>query len=122
MNMYTFEQLKQDVAKEAQALRVHATVEERERLTVEGMDPNNTYKCYYGLMTGYCDSPRAAELIQKCTCTYIDGLPGDLNGVTVGNEFAEYRWSPIEMYITLPEANNVSLISYLRGETETLEL
>jgi hypothetical protein len=58
---YTFDQLKEDVQKEAEAMRIHATKEERERLDIEGMDPNSTKRCYYGLMTGECDSERATE-------------------------------------------------------------
>jgi hypothetical protein len=32
------------------------------------------------------------------------------------------RYSAIEAYILLPEANNAGLIAFLRGETENLEL
>lgn len=117
---YTFEQLKEDVKKEAEALRVHATKDEREKLCLELLDPNHTDFCYYGLMTGECDSPRAIELIGKCTLKFYkqarEGFcPAD-KGVIAN------RWSPIELYGTLPEARNANLIAYLRGETETLEL
>lgn len=63
--MYTFEQLKEDVRKEAENLRVHATKEELGKLNLKYLDPNITVRCYYGLMTGECDSPRASELIQN---------------------------------------------------------
>lgn len=141
---YTFDQLKDDVRKEAEALRVHATQEERGRLTIDELSTTSFRRCYYGLMTGNCYSKRAAELIEKCCCRYfrigvlpdIDDGPIDMstiqknvNGISVNN-FVKDRitvssvthYSAIEAYILLPEAKNANLIAYLRGETETLEL
>lgn len=117
---YTFEQLKEDVRKEAEALRVHATSEERAKLDMELLDPEHVCKCVYGLMCGECDNKRAIELIDHCAPGYYaleddEFVPSD-KGV-ISN-----RWSPIEVYIKLPEARNANLIAYLRGETETLEL
>lgn len=118
--MYTFEQLKEDVRKEAEALRVHATKEERERLCLELLDPAHTEKCYYGLMTGECDSSRSVELISKCTQKFYH--VGSKGPFPADRGFITNRWSPIEAYGTLPEAKNANLISYLRGETDTLTL
>lgn len=140
--MYTFEQLKEDVRKEAEALRVHATKEERERLEFKALDPERTRHCIYGLMTHNCNSDRAIQLISDCACRYIrdNGISGikregfariqqKINGSKV-DTLQECRialkgiahFSAIEAYILLPEAQNASLISYLRGETETLTL
>lgn len=142
--MYTFEQLKEDVRKEAEALRVHATKEERERINFNELSPESYRRCIYGLATSNCFSERAAELIHKCCCKYFraEALPdiGDnhttieriedaLAGESVTN-FVKNRsgaactsyFSAIEAYICLPEAQNANLISYLRGETETLTL
>lgn len=118
---YTFDQLKEDVRKEAEALRVHATKEERERLGIEQLDPSDVRLCIYGLMTGECDSARATKLIKKCARVLIDGAC-DLDDIKLAAEFKNYHWSPIEFYITYPEAKNANLIAYLRGETETLDL
>jgi hypothetical protein len=138
---YTFEQLKEDVRKEAEALRVHATKEERGELDFNTIDPNDSRMCIYGQMTGDCFSERAAILINKCTIRYfkdgmfeevsehgVDGLSNVVKGKKVRG-FVKQRasltivhYSAIEAYILLPEANNASLISYLRGETETLTL
>lgn len=118
---YTFEQLKDDVRKEAENLRVHATSEELGRLDIETLNPNSSTRCIYGQMTFECDSPRAIELITKCTKTYIEAS-SDLNRMRLNVKFAEFRWSPIEFYILRDEANNANLIAYLRGETENLEL
>jgi|ERR1044072_387937 hypothetical protein len=142
---YTFEQLKEDVRKEAEALKIHATKEERDRLCLSELNPTGVKACIYGLMTGHCDSPRSLELIQQCTARYVrcsalalisqDGFKtiySNVNGVTVSNlnkkrptifdteDISHY--SMIEAYILLPDANNANLISFLRGETETLEL
>jgi hypothetical protein len=139
--MYTFEQLKEDVRKEAEALRIHATVEERGRLSAQKLNPLTTRWCIFGLMTGHCDSDRAIELISKCACRFIvdnsftnieeEGfkrISRKANGVKVENlkskrhGSTDAHYSAIEAYILLPEANNAALISYLRGESETLEL
>jgi hypothetical protein len=139
---YTFEQLKEDVRKEAEALKIHATKEERERLDYNKLHPESIRKCIYGLMTGDCTSVRSAALIETCACRYVkdacltsiseDGfarIQKRINGSSVEG-FSKERtgdivlrhYSAIEAYILLPEANNESLISFLRGETETLEL
>lgn len=118
---YTFEQLKEDVRKEAEALRIHATKEELSRLDIEMLDPSNIYLCVYGMCTGNCESPRASELIKKCAPIFISS-ESDPDYMKTVTEFRGYHWSPIEYYIGYPEANNTNLITFLRGETETLEL
>lgn len=139
---YTFEQLKEDVRKEAEALRVHATIEERERLNFSELKPSYVDRCIYGQMTGYCYNDRAAVLIGKCTARFFEfdviedaertgfaGVAKNANGVSVPDfeqertgVTAESHFSAIEAYILLPEARNANLIAFLRGETETLEL
>jgi hypothetical protein len=118
---YTFDQLKEDVRKEAEALRVHATSEELGRLDFEKLRPDNVTMCIYGQMTGNCDSPRATELITTCTRTYIEST-SSLNDMELNKTFADFRWSPIEFYILQRGSKNANLIAYLKGETETLEL
>jgi hypothetical protein len=119
--MYTFEQLKDDVRKEAEALKIHATKEERERLDIANLNAVDPEKCIYGLLTGECDSDRADELIQACNKILLQYEPCSENLMVVEG-FKKWRWSPIEVYIGKEESNNASLISFLRGETETLEL
>jgi hypothetical protein len=140
--MYTFEQLKEDVRKEAEALRVHATKEERERLNIMELNPDIITDCIYGQMTGDCYTERACALISKCACRFVkdpnlpviksegfDRVAKFINGEQVDglhenrNQADEpVHYSAIEAYILLPEANNENLISFLRGETETLTL
>jgi hypothetical protein len=139
---YTFDQLKEDVRKEAEALRVHATSEERAQLNLQRLEPSHRRHCVYGMMTGDCFSGRSATLIKACTYRYFKpavisdierhgfaGVQDNANGTEV-IDFLEERieaidpchYSAIEAYILLPEARNENLIAYLKGETETLEL
>lgn len=150
--MYTFEQLKEDVRKEAEALRVHATKEEKDRLDITTFNPSHYDNCIYGQLTQSCFSPRASFLIFNCCKRYfkswdeddmtmeehakagqvlsvvngetIEGVGSaeDLNEHRAAHSFGVFHFSAIEAYIMTPEANNASLISFLRGETETLEL
>lgn len=119
---YTFEQLKEDVRKEAEALRVHATKEERERLDIETMEPYDFNLDIYGQMTGGSESARATELKQQCAPVFVDGDIQSLKAIGVHKCFTEASWTPIEYYTIGAEARNSNLIAYLRGETETLEL
>jgi hypothetical protein len=141
---YTFEQLKEDVRKEAEALKIHATKEERERLNFRSLKPSNTGMCIYGQMTDDCYSDRAAALIQKSCVRYFkhDVMPSswnprismcDIREHVNGKKVKGFRkdratrninphFSAIEAYILLPQAKNANLISFLRGETETLVL
>jgi hypothetical protein len=119
---YTFDQLKEDVRTEAEALRVHATSEELGRLDFETMIPSHCKKDIYGQMTGDFDSGRATELKQKCARVFIDGDIQDLELIGIHECFTDFSWTPIEYYELCAEANNANLISYLKGETETLEL
>jgi hypothetical protein len=147
--MYTFENLKEDVAREAQALKVHATKEELERLDFSKLQTDNPIQCVYGQIAFGCFSDRASELIFTCCQRYfkvwnrdttIHELAGKrgfyefangqtINGVNDSKSLLEQRlvikggyYSAIEAYILLPEAKNADLIAYLKGEVETLEL
>jgi hypothetical protein len=132
---YTFDNLKDDVRKEAEALRVHATKEELNKLDFENLDYSDRTRCIYGQMTGNCFSLRSAELINNCAITHFEDLPDAVDEITdyvkeKEKYFLDKRtdpWVPatysaIEAYICFPEARNANLISFLREETETLEL
>lgn len=118
--MYTFEDLKNDVAAEAKALREHATKEELGWLQFGKLKPNHRQLCVYGQMCDACDSPRAVELILKCAPVFL--RLGDSAYFPSNRSKVTDRFTPIEAYILLPEAKNANLIAYLKGETETLEL
>lgn len=140
---YTFDDLKDDVKKEAEALRVHATSEELGRLNLVAFDPSLPGTCIYGQMTGSCTTARAHSLINKCCVSMVDNREYDpdvsgfssiitkapvskgwMNKIRTENEYSTYLkyLSAIEAYILLPEAKNANLIAFLRGEIETLDL
>jgi hypothetical protein len=139
---YTFDQLIEDVRKEAEALRVHATKEELGRLDISKLDPTKTNLCVYGLMSGHCNSDRAVSLIKSCARRYVktasicdikyegfEQILKIINGETVDDLqesrkdlFEDGHYSAIEAYILLPEAKNAKLIAFLKGETDNLEL
>lgn len=131
---YTFEQLKEDVRKEAVALKQNATKEELRKLDFVTLNSRFIDQCIYGQMCELCRTPRAIELIKSCCVKYVKNevfFPGsgiEWNKViknpnqVAGMEAGLTYISAIEAYIMLPEARNANLIAYLRGETETLEL
>lgn len=142
---YSFEQFKQDVIAEATALKAMATPEELEMLNFEDLDPQDPCNCIYGQMAGSCSNLRASELIFGCCRQYInhrfaqhdtlDAIIASASGPTIegvvdGNTLKEHRdlgftlnhYSSIEAYIMIEGAKNAELISFLRGETDTLEL
>lgn len=147
MENYTVEQFHEDVTKEAITLRIHAMPEELARLDAHLLQPNKHAKCIYGLMTGFCQSKRASELIfascpryfknpgieRRFERTGFDGVKDQVNGekiegVNNAEELDAHRedilvhFSAIETYILLPGSKNANLIAYLKGETDTLEL
>jgi hypothetical protein len=119
---------------EATNLKKYATAEEINELDIEELDPDHTSRCIYGLMTGYCYSDRANELIlQCCTRVYESNLkePDDpdikdakLNGKpmpTINRRYAYH--SPIETLIlndTPKKEYQKKLIRFLKGKTKTL--
>jgi hypothetical protein len=119
---YTFDQLKEDVRKEAEALRVHATKEELSRLDFETMVPYLCDKCPYGQMTGEYDSGRATQLISMCAPVFVKGDVQSFKLIETSASFIDFSWSPIQYYIMGAEVKNKNLIAFIKGETETLEL
>lgn len=136
---YTGDQLIWDVLNEAIALRKNATFEERQRLNFDTLKAMSHHDCIYGQMTGDCFNKRAIELISiSCTRYFrpgavsfgntIERITSFVNGITVNNlskrraGIFESRYSAIEAYITLPDAKIQNLITYLRGETQKLDL
>lgn len=135
--MYTREQFLTDVAAEARALKEHATREERERLSIEKLDPNSRISCIYGLMCFGCESERAIELITKCCPRFfvnnnkhtysLHDVQETANGSTCDlstriNYGSIEHFSSIETYIFTEGNSNANLIAFLRDETKELVL
>lgn len=128
------EEMKSLVKIEAKKLKRFATKEELSHLDFDRFDPNYTASCIYGLMTDYCHSERAQELIKKCCdkvykasaerveeCTMLNGKPQKRITGDGGNKQVTY-WSPIEVFVAQHDNDaNAKLIGYLKSETKTLE-
>jgi hypothetical protein len=100
----TNEEFLQEVKNEINLLKKNATKEELGRLDFRSFSPVVVHLCLYGQMTGDCYSVRAFVL--KETCSYVNGSP----------------FTDLENYIKLPQAQNEKIISFLRSETDTLEI
>jgi len=128
---YNETDLKNKVIEETKNLLVHATAEERGRLDFESLATHNTLNCIYGQMAISCYSPRATHLLNRCTFPYSSNIvssidtDNDIDGpknthFIIGEQRGGLAYSPIEFYITTPNAQNATLIAFLRGERETL--
>lgn len=141
---YTKEQFIKDVKKEARALNKHATKEEKDRLSIELLNPDHQARCIYGLIGGNCRSMRSIELIEKCCPRYFlnrrdnayrekkfKAVKANVNGTRIGNNtrFCLLKekdtlehFSSIEAYILIPWAKNKNLIDFLQGKRKDLVL
>jgi hypothetical protein len=134
-NKITPQELIKLVKEEAKYLKINASIEELERLDFETFNPQIFTKCIYGQMTGGCDSERSVELIQN-SCVRVtssrDYNPKDTTlNVNPFQTKRRYYFSPIELFVGLENnkgetvnqynGNNIILINYLQGKTETLE-
>ncbi|MDL5044618.1 hypothetical protein QQ054_00965 [Oscillatoria amoena NRMC-F 0135] len=119
------EELKALVRQEADNLKIHATTQELSYLSFQTIDPDQIFNCIYGQMTGDCTNFRAVELLNYCAVPYSNRL--DIYEQPRKQEFKRFflmnnPFSAIEFYIYQIDAKNENLISYLKGETDNLEL
>lgn len=136
----------EDVRQEIENIKKYATKEEKKKLDSFYFDPEDPNKCIYGLMTGYCRNDRAKFLISKCCVSIIENsfyanlnieyLKVDVRGdnellidakscrLDSKDDNHDGLWyiSSLEQYIMRSEANNDQIISYIKGETDSLEL
>lgn len=122
---------------EAANLRKYATKEELNRLDFNTFSTSLSKSCVYGQMTGNCFSYRSSQLIGECAPFTLRSLAKDslYDNIKLFNSNLSDRlvWSPIENYIFLDSeenseqwkfqnTQNKKLISYLKGETDELNL
>src|SRR5687768_9214000 len=108
---YTFDQLKEDVRKEAEALRVHATQKELARLDLQTLQPGHLIQDVYGQMTGHTSSERAVALISVCAPEMYDyNKKGYTKIGRVKKDSVASFYTPIQYWSGLPEARNANLI------------
>lgn len=126
------------VRKEADALRAHATQEEKDKLNIRTLDPQNMHNCIYGQMTGSCYSRRAHTLLDVCAVKMITPKMYHLTksyGIckiedkdisdSLGTDDRGRNYSPIETFIVIQKnitnGNNERLMDYIQGKTNELE-
>lgn len=115
------QELKEQVIFEVNNLKKYATKEELSKLDFDTLNPESKFGCIYGQMTGNCFCERADSLVSKCTKVYYDDISTYSAGMTESFIYGTYRnLSPIEVYISLPEAKNKTLIDYLKGDRDSL--
>lgn len=114
---------------EADNIKQYCTEEEISKLDIGTLNPEHVEKCIYGQMTGNCESSRSLNLIQDLPIFFNeimqDSTKETLKNTTKnyrGNEFGKYVFSPIEVYISLPNANNKNLINYIKGINPVLKI
>ncbi len=135
---YTKKKFLEDVAKEARAIKKHATEKEILNLSFENLNVASFNNCIYGQMTGDCTKQRGVELIETCCKRYVDldsitrirwegwkAISRKINGTKPPSK--RYPGtikflSSIEAYIAMPTAKNENLIAYLKGERKDLVL
>jgi hypothetical protein len=115
------ESLKELTIKEATNLKQHLTEWEKQKLNKYDFNPNSTYSCIYGQITGDCASLRAIELAKLCigkvSVKQVDGTR-----ISTTKPKDNFRFSPLEVYIYQYGGSGEKIIDYLKGETDTLEL
>lgn len=115
--------LPQLVIDEANKLLQHATLEERLKLNVKIINGSDQVKCIYGMMTGWCFSDRAGELISLCDVQYsvylLDFLKPSFERPI---DSFQRAYTAIEFFIAHKawKHNAPILVEYLRGERLTL--
>lgn len=146
MKNYTKKQFLDEVTQEIENIKKFTTKQEKQNLNIYYFDPDNKYYCIYGQLTGSCESRRAIELMNKCCKRYCffyfdiensflfhyreikraiwhTQMPDnffDSSGCYYVRNFSYY--SLLEAFIKYKNANNESIISYIKGKTNKLVL
>lgn len=92
--------LKRMVVDEALSLRLACTKEEKDRLNYKQLDGSSQENCVYGMLTGYCSTPRAIELFSICAQPYSAFIQWYAKPtITMFNQGHKYNRSAIECYV-----------------------
>ncbi len=122
------------VISEIEALRIHASSEQKAKLDFDSFEPMSGEQCIYGQMTGDCFSAEAAKLIKKCSSklvtfnTYLKELSDlesypKIEATEITRDNTEY-YTLLEQFITMLEYNkyNQNILSYIKGTSRKLTL
>jgi hypothetical protein len=114
------------VKREIHNIKKYATNSQLIKLNFDVLDPNNTSRCIYGLMTGHCNNDEAIKLIKLCCNTktsfynlsdrvFIDDKPRSNDGNIT-------PFSYLEHYIYNYRDSNKHIIQFLKGEVDKLKI
>ena len=124
------------VVKECENIKKLTTKEEKNKLNTDMLNPSWYTTCIYGQMTGHCSSGRAKELINECcsltvvndaheptislqrVCTVAKRGAGAENRMLTNVKF----YSELEAYILTADANNAKILSFIKGQLDTLTI
>lgn len=112
--------LKELVVKEATNLKESATTAELARLDFDTLNHRYFDTCIYGQMTGDCFGSRAFQLLKECTTPYSCGTREFVKPELGFTDEYTRSFSPIEFYISQPDAQNDMLVAYLKGDIPVL--
>lgn len=126
-----------EVKAELRGIKKYATKEEIKHLNF-GVDGRSTFDCVYGLLTGYCYSTRANEIIRLVNPKF--SMPMDIkrdpkiieepipeervafNFNDAGKPTGRRHHTVLEHCIQVFPENNENIIRYIKGEIEHLTL
>lgn len=115
-----------EVMDEIQNIKDKATKEEISNLDFDRLDIMHNLKCIYGQMTGSCHSERAREITPKEYPSVASSRNEEsfttLKKEDTFNKKAHKRFTALEVYITIKNANNKGVIAYLKGEITEQQL
>jgi len=116
--------LKEAAIIEIKNLRKYATKEQKGRLDFNTFKKNEQESCIYGQMTGNCNSLLAHKLMDKCAVGKFHSIRWDFSKISKKYTFVDRDifWTSLEGYIIETPDFNENILSYIKGETNTLEL
>lgn len=132
----TREELCKLVLLEANNIKKSCTAEEILKLDINLLCPLDEFRCIYGQMTGSCHNRRTTELVkdlpvyfenvfdyyQVGDITVNETLKREVNFSVNLSTMLKEVFSPIEVYISLPESDNENLINYIKGTSKELNI
>ncbi len=117
-----------EVMQEIEIIKKKATPEEKGRLAIADFDVDRSMKCIYGLMTGYCNSTRARDIMQKKyrwtgSGKVATGLSFSKHSFELKNDKETFNYTALEKYLFMIDRSKTEdIINYIKGETENLTL
>ena len=115
---------------EIEGLKTHATQEQKDALDLSRLNPQSSFTCIYGQMTGNCNSDAAFVLAKKCGIEITINGPTDDSELDIPNlqrlamkEPKKYMYfTPMEMYIYTRPNDAARIAIYIKDLSDKLVL